>query len=170
MSILSVMKDNFKLFNQNTWGHGDLSNGIDIHDNHYLNAQMHIQNATNFEVGISINGMSGIGDVGMSRFLRLNIFRPRSSALICAVSEQKPQTRYQHLVFGERKHGDFIVHASKNSFNGTESHLPRHQIEFQDNNVVLTSVSIRLNVSIYLYQSIRFVSISMYTAHTLAYL
>lgn len=109
---------------------------------------MHIENATNFEVDISINGMNGLGHMGMSRYLRWKLFRPRSSALICGMTEHKPQTLYGDLVFGKRKHGDFIVYAAQNSFNATENHLPRHQIEFQDNNVVLTSVLIRLNVSL----------------------
>lgn len=111
---------------------------------------MHIENATNFEVDISINGMNGLVYVGMSRFLRLNIFRPRSLALICAINKHQPQTSHRHLVFGVRKHGDFMVYAAQNRFNASKSHLPRHRIEFQDNNVVLTSVLIRLNVSIFL--------------------
>lgn len=109
---------------------------------------MHIQNATNFKIDITINGMIGLGYVGMERFLRIKIFRPRSLAMICGVIVNKPQTPYRDLVFGKRKHGDFIVYAAQNSFNATESHLPRHQIEFQDSNVVLTSVLIRLNVSL----------------------
>lgn len=134
---------------QNTWGTGELSNGIDIHDNHYLNAQLDIENATEFKVDVSVNGFPGIGSVAMSRFLKLDIFRPRSSALICRKSQNKPTTTHRDIVFGERKHGDSIVYAERNNISATETHLPRHKISFQDNNVVVTAALIRLNVSEY---------------------
>lgn len=108
---------------------------------------MDIDNATDFKVDISINGMPGLGNVGMSRFLRLKLFRRRSSALICRKSKSKTQTAHREIVFGERKDGDFIVYAERNNISATETHLPRHEIKFQDNNVVLTAVLIRLNVS-----------------------
>lgn len=108
---------------------------------------MHITNATNLKVDVSVSGMPGLGYVGMSRFLKLKIFRPRSSALICRKIEHKMHTAYREIWFGERKDGDFIVYAERNNISATETHLPRHKIEFQDNNVVLTAALIRLNVS-----------------------
>lgn len=99
------------------------------------------------KVDVSVSGTPGLGYVGMDRFLRLKIFRPRSSALICRKSNYKTHAPYREIVFGERKDGDFIVHAKRKSISATETHLPRHKIEFRDNNVVLTAVSIRLNVS-----------------------
>lgn len=108
---------------------------------------MKIENATNFQVDISINGMPGLGNVGASRFTRFKLFRRRSSALICRKSKFKTLTARREIVFGERRDGDFIVYAERNNISATETHLPRHEIKFQDNNVVLTAVLIRLNVS-----------------------
>lgn len=108
---------------------------------------MNIENATEFKVDVTVSGMPGIGSALMSRFLKLDIFRPRSSALICRKSERKPRTTYRDIVFGERKDGDFIVYTERNNISATETHLPRHNIAFKDDNVVLTSALIRLNVS-----------------------
>lgn len=108
---------------------------------------MNIENATDFKIDVSITGSPGLGNVMASRFSRLNIFRPRSSALICLKRKYETQTPHREIVFGKRKDGDFIVYAERNNFSATETHLPRHKIEFQDNNVVLTAVLIRLNVS-----------------------
>lgn len=110
---------------------------------------MHIDNATNFNVHITLNGMNGLGYVGMEQMLRLKVFRPRSSALICAKTKNNSQTTHRDVVFGERKSGDFIVYTKKLKFSATATHLPRHAIEFQDKNVTLTSVKIRLNVGVY---------------------
>lgn len=125
-----------------------MSNGIDIHDNHYLNAEIHIPNATKFKVDVALNGLPGIGSVGFSGLLKLNIFRPRSSALICAIDKGAPLSDYRELNFGERKDGDFILFSRKNSFSSTNNQLPRYTIEFEDENAILTSVSIKLNVII----------------------
>lgn len=108
---------------------------------------MYVTNASNLKVDVSVSGMPGLGYVGMDRFLKLKIFRPRSSALICRKSNSKTHSPHREIVFGERKDGDFIVYAEWNNISATENHLPRHKIEFRDNNVVLTAVSIRLNVS-----------------------
>lgn len=132
---------------QDTWSTGDLSNGLEITDNHYLNARMDITNASNFKVDISVSGAPGMGQVYVSRFLKVKLFRPRSSALICRKSNYKTPTPYREIVFGERKDGDFIVYAERKNISATENHLPRHKIEFRDNNVVLTAATIRLNVS-----------------------
>lgn len=109
---------------------------------------MEITNATNFNVGISINGVMGMGYTGMAGMLGMKVYRPRSSALICRKVSQKTPAPYREIVFGERKDGDFIVYAERNNISATETHLPRHKIEFRDNNVVLTAAVIRLNVSI----------------------
>lgn len=124
-----------------------MNNGGDIYDNHYLNAKMYINDATNFKVDMSMIGVPSLGYIGMERFLRLTIFRPRSSALICAKNMNKIKTPFRDVIFGKRKHGDFMLYAKLSNFNATKTHLPRHEIEFHDNNAVLTSVRIRLNVS-----------------------
>lgn len=108
---------------------------------------MYITNATNLKVDVSVSGMPGLGYSGVSRFVKLKMFRPRSSALICRKSNHKTHSPYREFVFGERKDGDFIVYAERKNISATETHLPRHKIEFRDNNVVLTAASIRLNVS-----------------------
>ncbi|XP_055321236.1 uncharacterized protein LOC129577748 [Sitodiplosis mosellana] len=130
---------------QNTWGGGDLGTVIDIHDTRYLNANIHIPNATKFEVDIQLKGIMGIGYTGMERFLGINVIRPRSYALICAINEKKSHTKYRELVFGERKDGDAVLYARAESFASSNSELPRHNIEFEDNSAILTAASIRLN-------------------------
>lgn len=124
-----------------------MSNGLSIHDDHYLNAQIHIRDATNFDVGVELRGMMGIGYIaGLYRWIKVKQFRPRSSALICAIDKNQPQTKYRELVFGKRKDGDSILHARRVSFSyGSE--LPRHKLEFEDKNVNLTAAVIRFNVS-----------------------
>lgn len=86
--------------------------------------------------------------MGMERWLRVKIFRPRSCALICAINKKKPQTKYQELMFGERNDGDAILYAHTESFISSNKELPRHNVEFEDNDAILTAASIRLNVSI----------------------
>lgn len=128
-----------------------MSNGIDIHDNHYLNAEIHIPNATKFKVDVALDGLPGIGLPGFGGLLKLNIFRPRSSALICAIDKVAPLSDYRELHFGERKNGDFILFSRRNTFSSINNQLPRHTIEFEDKNAILTSVSIKLNVIIIIF-------------------
>lgn len=125
-----------------------MSNGLDIHNIRYLNANIHIPNATKFHVDVKLNGMMGIGYTGMERLLRVKIFRPRSCALICAINKNKSHTKYRDLVFGKRNDDDAILYARRESFASSNSELPRYNIVFEDNSVMLTSVTIRLNVSI----------------------
>lgn len=108
---------------------------------------MDITDATEFKVNVSVSGTPGIGTVVMSRFLKLDIFRPRSSALICRKIMPKPRTPHRDIVFGARKDGDFIVYAERNNISATETHLPRHTIAFKNDNLTLTAALIRLNVS-----------------------
>lgn len=124
-----------------------MNNGIDIHDTRHLNAEIHIPNATKFEVDIQLSGMMGTGYTGMGRLLRLKEFRPRSCALICAINKKKSHTKYRELVFGKRKDGDAILYVQAERFASSNSELPRYNIKFQDKSAILTSVSIRLNVS-----------------------
>lgn len=133
---------------QNTRGSGDLSNGFGLNDTKYLNAEIHIPNATKFNVDIELHGMLAMGYTGMERWLRLKIFRPRSFALICALNKRKSHTQYRELVFGQRNDNDTILYARIESFASSNSELPRHRIEFEDNSAILTSVTIKLNVSI----------------------
>lgn len=111
---------------------------------------MRISDATDFQVSIELRGMSGIGAVGygFSRWIKMKIFRPRSSALICAIDKSQPQTKYRQWTFGQRQFHDDILYARKETFSTTNNEYPRHKIEFEDYNAIITAVTICFNVSI----------------------
>lgn len=90
----------------------------------------------------------GIGNIqGLERWLGIKVFRPRSSAVICAVNEKQPKSLYRTIEFGQRMPGDFILRAKKEHFVSKNNELPRYLIEFNDDGLVLTSVLIKLNVN-----------------------
>lgn len=120
-----------------------------MYDNHYLNANIHIPNARNFSVKIEVNGMTGMGYIsGLTHFLpKIKIFRPRSSALICAENNERTKKPYRQLEFGERHEGDFILRVQQENVISQNEQLPRYVIDFENAETVLTLVIIRLNVS-----------------------
>lgn len=96
-----------------------------------------------------MGGIMGMGHIqGLNRWLGNNeVFRPRSSALICAVDKRPPKSLYRTIEFGQRMPGDFIFRAHTVHFVSQNAQLPRFLIEFKDDGFVLTSVLIKLNVS-----------------------
>lgn len=94
-----------------------------------------------------MHGMPGIGNVGLHGWLRIKLFRPRSSALICTVDKEQSKSKYRQIVFGTRRPGDFILRASKENVISNNAELPRYSVEFEDDGFVLTSVIIKLNVN-----------------------
>lgn len=110
---------------------------------------MHIKNATNFWVNVTIGGTMGIGNIqGLERWLGIKVFRPRSSSVICAVNKNHPKSLHRTIEFGQRAPGDFLLRAKKEHVIGSNNtELPRYLIEFKDDGLVLTSVLIKLNVS-----------------------
>lgn len=139
--------NHFSVALKNTCGTGELSNEIDIDDDHHLSAEIHIPNATIFEVDVELRGMLGMGYMTSSPYFKFRIFRSRSSALICAFEKTPSKSLYQELNFGERMDGDFILFTRIHSCSWTNDQLPRYNIEFQDESATFSSAMIRLNVS-----------------------
>lgn len=134
---------------QNTLGYGKYYNGVDVYENHYLNANIRIPNAKNFSVEMAMNGVMGAGYIsGLTHFLpKIKIFRPRSSALICTENNERIGKPYRQLEFGKRHEGDFILRIQQENVISQNEQLPRYVIDFENAETVLTLVIIRLNVS-----------------------
>lgn len=135
---------------QHSWGHAEFNNGIDIYDNHYAIADIHVPSTKNFSVDVNLYGNMGIGSAiyGMSSFLRLKIFRPRSSALLGACNQHHPKTAFRQFAYGQRVDDDSLLQFRKDSVGANDDKLPRYNVYFEDTNAKLTSVMVRLNVSL----------------------
>lgn len=141
---------NLALNFQHSWGHAEFNNGIDIYDNHYAIADIHVPSTKNFSVDVNLYGNMGIGSAiyGMSSFLRLKIFRPRSSALLGACNQHHPKTAFRQFAYGQRADDDSLLQFRKDSVGANDDKLPRYNVYFEDTNAKLTSVMVRLNVSL----------------------
>lgn len=85
---------------------------------------------------------------GLTRWIRIKEYQPRSSALICTRNAARPKTWYRQFKFGKRKDGDRLLHFERETIAPMDVRLPRHSIEYSDPNVNLTSVLIRIDVSV----------------------
>lgn len=117
--------------------------------NCYVNASVEITNATNFWVNIELRAAEGFGPQFIEALLTFDSkpFRPRSFAFICTINENKSKSQYRQIEYGKRRPDDFILVIGKKNVITQDSRLPRYLIEFKDDGLVLTSVTIKLNVS-----------------------
>lgn len=115
---------------------------IVIHTSHYINAEMQIPNATNFNVTVklSYDFFEDARYLGPVQRIRAPNLQPKGYSLICVMPE-KNTPKYRAWIFGERKDGDTILYARSKIGMGT------HNIEYTDFDAIFTAVMIKSNVS-----------------------
>lgn len=126
----------------------DFSKNIDIKRNHYVNATVRIENATDFISTIEIRGTPGFKfDVDQMDWLfDSNKFKPRSYALIC--TEQKVNYLHQKrriFEFGSRVAGDFLINFQNEFVSVKNSN--KFTFDFKDSQINITYLALDSYVS-----------------------
>lgn len=115
-----------------------------------VEAKADIPNASNLSVWVVVEGFSSYANFGIIQVLRPEIpyIKPRSSAIICAtVRNQRHTQKYKKLVNGRRVQGDLLVRFERHEVRAGESQFPSHIFQFSDDQVHITAVELRTNVS-----------------------
>lgn len=152
--------ENSLIFNVNAFKHSDgsfmVENGREVFKPRFAKADIHIPRTTNFTVDVEMRGTRGLGHIdGLSRFIDVKEFQPRSSALICTRNKLRPKSVYRKFKFGKRRDGDVLLSFQQEYVKSMDNNrLPRHRIEYKHSNVTFTSVEMSVNVSGKMYKMI----------------
>lgn len=155
-------------FTQESKADIDFSKSTDIKKTRYVNATVHIRNATDFSSKIAIKGKPGFkfdALEGLDHLLDIKMINPRPYGLICTENNVKHFKKKKTIFeFGNRRAGDFPVHYRSERVSGKNSR-PKITFEFDDALVNITYVALNTDVSSWHFDDERFNGICFVFSH-----